>query len=530
MLRKHWLKILFFGSIFAYYVVGVSPDMTWMSLGGDAFDYVLGSENMWAVRPTGYPSYILLGWVFERLPGNPFWALGLLSAVASFLTCIFIFLTVKLLVGEGRAVPLKDTSDGITSLKSSALLPKFAPYIGTLLFAGSFVVWTQSVIPEVYTMTTLCMVAGTYFVLKRNYWWAVGCLAVGLGTHHLIAFAIVPLIIYVYYVERDKKLLAKLMLVGCLGFVPYLQTQLAVGEMETVSGLGSVVSHSANSFGVAWTLPLTSTWQRLSEAVPLLVASFSVGIVLLFFLKRSKEIVLLAILGILPVAYYLFSNIPMWTTYTVSGLAFLSILAGVGASRLPDKRLAYACIAIPVLFMGLNLGTYDLGRSVDSSPTSAREFYESLNELPDDSVVYICPYGEPWLTTYYYRIEEDHRIDFVFEGQVRFYPESYRDLLLSKGITIPEDLDKFGTQDLDMITKIYLDWDSIEFAAALEELNPDRDWFFCYLEEGADSLENNVYSIVHVSSYLSRATSVPGGLKGDEGGLPVIEMDGYSRN
>lgn len=93
--KKYWIEILVFVAIAVYYVVGVAPTMTFMSLAGDGYDYVVGATNMWSVRPTGYPTYIMIGWLFERLPGDPFWNLGLLSALCAWLTCIFIYLSIK---------------------------------------------------------------------------------------------------------------------------------------------------------------------------------------------------------------------------------------------------------------------------------------------------------------------------------------------------------------------------------------------------------------------------------------------------
>jgi len=203
--RKCWKQILFFGAITAYFIVGIAPDMTWLSQAGDQFDYVIGAENMWAVRPTGYPAYILLGWLFERLPTNPFWNLGLFSALTSVVTCIYIFLTIKFLNNstldlskvktyfEGRKGGGLDLSNATSVYKfqqwiSQSSARKLAPYIGALTYASSFLVWTQSVIPEVYSLTTLVMVMAVYYALKGRWYIAAMVLAVSVGTHHIVVF------------------------------------------------------------------------------------------------------------------------------------------------------------------------------------------------------------------------------------------------------------------------------------------------------------------------------------------------------
>ena len=527
VLQKYWTKLLFFGAILIVYIIGVAPDMTWMSLGGDAFDYVVGAENNWAVRPTGYPTYIMLGWVFERLPGNDFWSLGLISALSSFVTCIFIFLTVRYLVRQSSE-SFCDSSgpSGVgrftTSFLPSSLPARLAPYIGAATYAGAFIVWTQSVIPEVYTITAACMVAGTYFVLQKRYWLAVLALAIGLGTHHLILLAVVPLMVYVYSLEKDKWLLVKLCSVGSLGLLPYLQTQFCIVGQETASGLGSGLEHSLNSLGVVFTLPIEATWQRISEAGPVLISSLGVGLVLLLLIPtvrvwryipipESREIRLLAVLAILPIVYYLFSNIPMWTTYTVPGVAFACILIGFGASKLSNTRWLHPGIflVLPMVFMVFNLLAYDIGRTIDESPTSAREFYNSLEELPDDSILYITSFGEPWLTTHYYRITNNYRIDFVYEGQLRFYPEGYTARLTGRGINFPEDLDKYGEKELSTVNTMYKNWDSRLFLKDFWELNLDKDIYLCEPEKGADTVEDNVFGITMIDAVDLEYSLIP---------------------
>jgi len=448
-MAKYWKEIAFFGIITAYYIVGIAPDMTWLSQGGDAFDYVIGAQNMWAVRPTGYPTYILLGWLFERLPFNPFWNLGLFSALSSVATCVFIFYTIKHLVGPPSIGSIeKPMREGMTYSKSelgSLLQQKFvkqlAPYLGALTYAGSFLVWTQSVVPEVYALTTLLMVMATYFALKGKWYVCAAVLAVGLGTHHIVVFAVVPLLVYFLYQKRQRLTTARTPIclgIGLLGMLSYLQTQLCVVGEQTTSGLGRVVQNSLGTLGFLYALPLNYTWWRLGEFIPILLTSVGTGLVLLFFLKWNKKIALLITLTVLPISYYALGVIPMWVVYMVPGLAFLSILIGVGASRFPYKRILPVFLVVPVILMVLNLTFYDLGRSVDPEPTTARQFYTQLEDIPDDAIFYIHTWGEPWLVTYYYLVENNFRFDMVFQSEIIHSGEHHTAYLESLGLCMPE--------------------------------------------------------------------------------------------
>jgi len=307
--RKCWKQILFFGAITAYFIVGIAPDMTWLSQAGDQFDYVIGAENMWAVRPTGYPAYILLGWLFERLPTNPFWNLGLFSALTSVVTCIYIFLTIKFLNNstldlskvktyfEGRKGSGMTLFGTYSQWSKQRFAKSLAPYIGALTYASSFLVWTQSVIPEVYSLTTLVMVMAVYYALKGRWYIAAMVLAVSVGTHHIVVFTMVPLLGYLLYQRRKGLTTAKpWMCIGLvfLGFLTYLQTQLCVVGQETTSGLDRVLMNSLGTLSFLYTLPIKDTLWRLGEFLPMLLTSVGIGGILPFFLillhKRNPEV------------------------------------------------------------------------------------------------------------------------------------------------------------------------------------------------------------------------------------------------
>ncbi len=457
-LIKYWKEILFFSVIAGYYIVGVAPDCTWLSQGGDAFDYVIGATNMWAVRPTGYPTYIMLGWLFERLPFNPFWNLGLFSALTSVATCVFIFLTIKLLTTK-----------------------KLAPYLGALTYAGAFLVWTQSVVPEVYSLTTLLMVMATYYALKGRWYVCAAVLAVGMGTHHIVVFAVVPLVIY-FLCQRMKGLTTAstpiCFGIGALGMLAYLQTQFCVVGEETTTGLGTVIVNSMGTLGFLYTLPLNYTWWRLGEFIPLLLTSVGTGLVLLFFLKWSKITVLLITLTVGPIFYYALGVIPMWVVYMVPGIAFLSILIGIGASRFPYKRLVPVFLVVPIVLMILNITYYDLGRSVDPEPTTARQFYTQLEDIPDEAIFYIHTWGEPWLVTYYYLVENDHRFDMVFQSEMVRNGDQYTSYLESQGVSMPEapGYDAMTSQPTGKYTgeEYFEHFDTDSYLVDLKALNPGR--------------------------------------------------------
>lgn len=478
------LPVFFFGAIFTVYVAGVTPDMTWFSLGGDQFDYVVATENFQAARPTSYPLLVCLGWLFELLPGNPFWNLALLSAVSTMVACVFIFLLVRHLV-----------------LNRSGLGAKLAPYVGAAAYASSFPVWTQSVIPEVYTLAAMLMVVAVYLVVTRHFYWAAAVFGLSLGSHHLIAFAIFPCLVYIWYLRRQGEVDLKfryVALLGALGLLLYLQPLLFVGDpQETSNGLGVAVSQSGGTLPMIGQLPMTYVPSRSYEFLVLLLPGVGAGLLLLGFIPRSKETWLLLVMALGPLVYYYVSIPPQWATFVVPGVAFLAVLLGVGAAYFPVAKAVPVVLALMLVGVGMNLYHYDIGRSVDPAPTTARQMYEDLDRVPDGAYVYTHTWGHGWMLIYYYCVEHDWRFTMVNQGGLLYQQPWYLDEMDKRGVVLPDYEYMNGIPGGFLWnTPETAKFDMYEFLTLIVQENPDKDFWVCYLEEENDPIKFNVAPVV----------------------------------
>lgn len=477
-----WIKhpiaiVIFFGTIAAIYIVGVTPDMTWMSLGGDSFDFVISSDEMRAARPTGYPLYIMVGWVFQRiLPFSPFWNLAFLSALSTILSAVLIYLIVKHLV--------RDQEDSEAKM--------MAPFIGAAAFAGTFLVWSQSVIPEVYSFTTFFMLLGTLLVFKKRYYWAAFVLGLGLGTHHLIIFAIVPLAIYVWRLRKRKEArvnIPLILFIGAIGALAYLQCVFFVKEpAETSQGLSVIFIQTTGSTPMAFQLPLESTPARLWEFFLIVMVGIGVTLPTLFFLPKTREVVVLSAITLMICAYYMFSFPPQWITFLVPAAAFGGCLVGVGASRFPIRKALTLFLILPMALLLLHVVQYDIGRSVDPIPTTARQLYQKLEAVPDGSIVYTYMWGHGWMTTYYYCMENDWRFALVNQGGLLYYPHWYRDEVEKRGVVLPEDYPGFEGSYYDNWVWEYPDFDREGFLIELQKANPEKEIYVVILEEASSEM------------------------------------------
>ncbi len=115
------------------YLITLAPDITWAYQGADGGDLITAAYTLGVPHPSGYPTYVLLGWLFSRFPvGLIAWRFNLLSAVSIAGAAWLIFNIVHTYIG--------------------AWLPALA---SAWTFAFIPLVWSQAIITEVYGLNIL---------------------------------------------------------------------------------------------------------------------------------------------------------------------------------------------------------------------------------------------------------------------------------------------------------------------------------------------------------------------------------------
>ncbi len=170
---------------FVVYLLTLAPGITWRNEGADGGDLVAAVATGGVPHPSGYPTYLLLGELFVRLPvGDLAYRLNLMSAAAA-----------AGAVGLTLLVALTSLHDAYPGPQRVTLI---SVCIAALAFAFSSILWSQAVITEVYALNAFFSALVWYLVLSarsnRGVWrWflAAGALGVGLGNHLSLA-AMVP--------------------------------------------------------------------------------------------------------------------------------------------------------------------------------------------------------------------------------------------------------------------------------------------------------------------------------------------------
>jgi len=110
---------------------------------GDSAEFQTLSALPGMTHPTGYPVYLLAGWIFARLPfGDPAYNLNLMSAVFGAITVGLAYLIGVILTHN-----------------------RWTPLAGAAALAVSYTFWTQAIIAELYTAASALMMGVILLIL-----------------------------------------------------------------------------------------------------------------------------------------------------------------------------------------------------------------------------------------------------------------------------------------------------------------------------------------------------------------------------
>ena len=178
---RRWLAPIVLGlALSGVYAVTLAPGLTWANDGADGGDLIAAAATGGVAHPTGYPTFLILARIFLLAPwGSPALRVNLLSALAGMGASMLVADTVIRAHPGRRAFGL-----------AGGVLGGFALGVSPLL-------WSQSVIAEVYSLHT-CLAAASLWSLmiypmrplKRMAVWG-GITGFALG-NHLTAIFLVP--------------------------------------------------------------------------------------------------------------------------------------------------------------------------------------------------------------------------------------------------------------------------------------------------------------------------------------------------
>ncbi|MBF8267464.1 MAG: hypothetical protein HW388_972 [Dehalococcoidia bacterium] len=375
----------------ALYLFTLAPSITQRHFGVDGAELATAAYTLGVAHPPGYPTYLILAKVFSLLLpwGDIAHRTGVLSALSSAGATVLVYYISYLLI-EGTARNASPPSRMALAAASMAAVS----------FAVSPLLWSQSVMTEVYSLNALFTGGVTLLAIlwgkgaRGGSWLLLASaflLGLGLGNHLTLAFLILPL---AYYLLLHRERLTPRLVAGFLGLLilglsVYIYLPLRAshnppinwGDASTLEGFVWTVSAMPYR-DLAFGLPrhaLANLPERWVEWADLLVRQFNavglfLGILGAWRLRVSSSplLVFTGLLFLSSLAYsltyytadaqvYLLPAFLVFSLWIGVGLHWLLYVAamsremGRGLPFLPPLALAAAAfLVVPALQLTLN--------------------------------------------------------------------------------------------------------------------------------------------------------------------------------
>ncbi len=394
-LKKYWLEIIIFVVVAIVLVKNMAVDKTWINTNSDGIHLTFAAKYLYAAHKTSAPLYLLLGHLFLYIPfGTEFWRMALISVLGTFIGSVFVYLIIR------------------EHLKEQKWARLYA-LIGVVIFAGSALIMSQSIIVKYYSLTAMFGLIAYYLLLRKRYPWCVVALGAGIATHGIILFTALPLFVFNKELRKWKSLwiLAGFSLfylyaplVGRFNPPPYnMWGNLTVGSQIADVYL-TMMMLSGN-------LAIYDIPKRIFDIIGILGVSLGLAlIVIITYFIKSKQLWKNQLFWLfsLPIIFYLGNLSPQTYVYNFPAIAYGAIIVGI---QLP-KMKRYWLVATAIIALGLfgyNSWFFDIGKQLDPN-LSATEFYtKELPKIPDGQI-FMPQYGWEWTATIVYDIEEHRNI------------------------------------------------------------------------------------------------------------------------
>ncbi len=399
-----WAAIIALAT-FAYFLFMLPTDITWVNVGSDGPDYILGMKYLRVSHPTGQPLYTLMGAAWMRMIpwGTEWFRIALMSAVFSAATAGILYRMTR-------------------------------SFIAPLIFVSSGVVVSQSILVELYAPVTFFIVLAWWLHSTEHRGWGYAVVGLGLAVHHLAGFMWLGLLAKDYY-EKNGILPGLWAIASGLPWYAYI---VLANRAPFISVGGTGVGDYLNFFGAQTFLlgglaifgndyGLTGDFkERLWDVFRLIFMLGPALIPLMIAIKAgfATKATLLPSLILLILLYYATDLDARVYTYTMVSVALVAILV---AQQPLSRIMKGSIIAFSVLMIGINL-SYDLNfahkNRVSDPYASAVQFRHALSALPPNAIVWSHNRGWEKMTTVLYNFDHGTNIDTISVAWKQQAPES----------------------------------------------------------------------------------------------------------
>jgi len=184
---------------FALYLRTLAPGL----LGGDSGEFQFAAWLGGYVHPTGYPLYLMLGWLWTHLLPlrDPAWRMNLLSALSGSAAVGLVYLLALRV----------EKATSIVHRPSSIVIPRAVSVFAALTFAVTPTFWSQAVVTEVYALNALFVAAVLLAAVtwartrsRRDLYITAAIYGLSLAHHRTMLLLAPAILIYPWLVARRR--------------------------------------------------------------------------------------------------------------------------------------------------------------------------------------------------------------------------------------------------------------------------------------------------------------------------------------
>ncbi|HEY3249691.1 MAG TPA: DUF2723 domain-containing protein, partial [Ignavibacteria bacterium] len=560
------------------YVITLNPTVTFLDCGELAtVCYTFGVPH-----PTGYPLYLVLGfiWALLPLPFTVIYKLNLLSAVLGSAAVVISFYSINLILNnlgftQSKIKKKSDAKGQKNQIESKDIVFLLISFFTAILTGLNRTYWFESTQTEVYALHSLFISILFYYCVKiyfnlkelkqsgkNNKNWALLIFFFGLScANHSTTIYFIPGIIYLFYLQyKQDKLFYKTLIKSLLLLVPgaVLYSILIINayrepfvnwsnpqdfnrfvELIRGSDFSHLMIQSSTTFFANFVEFLKESYKELAIVSGIFGL---IGIIELW--KINKQLFIFTIISIFTclVISFNYSTLEIQTFYYLtyylitvwSALGFLSLLRYIGS-----KNAARKVIAIGAIFCLISIAFNFKENNGSGNYANEEVTVNTLNQLEPNALLITYDYSFLYTASLYFQQVEKIRQDvkvfnikflsvpWYIDRMRKYYPDVYENVKTES----EEYVEAYNKNDasiapkLKALAKAFIDKNRVKFPVYLTVdciLSSDFKQFISSYNLQPDGL---VYRLNQQNKYIENA-----GVKSLDVSFHKIEPIGFYRN
>jgi MFS family permease len=420
------------------YVLDMSPSPTWIDTNSDGIHLTYAARYLYPAHKGSAPLYLLLGHLMVQLPmGTDFWKMVLMSVIGTVGACLAIYLIIRLM--------LKDKKNN-----------RVYAIIGMIIFAGSALIISQTVIAKYYPLVSMCGLFGYYFALKKKWLWSTVALGAGIAIHPIIVFFIVPLLVFNFRKYFTWK--SALIIAGFMMFYLYVPLVTRFNPSPLMWGNSTIPEQIRDMLSTAGMLTgglaIYDLPKRVLETIGIIGVSLGLALIIdvWWMAKEGKKWWKnqLTWLFLLPIIYFITDLSPQTYVYMYPAIAFGAIIAVIQLEKM-NKVWLWSIVAIAVIMFGYNVNYFDIGRTLDKNMSATKFMNVELPKINGEGAIFIPKQDWEWAATFSYNKDNGKDIIPVCYGTLA--SEQYRQMLKDEGVRMNDEIGVDMPQRADLIAE-----------------------------------------------------------------------------